>query len=56
MLELENIKACDELYNEMGIEEEQIKAAHVEHELKDDPTLKGNLTKMQAEFNKKIQE
>ena len=54
-MEIENIKACDQMFNEMGIEEDQIRAANIEFELKDDATLKGNLTKLSADFNAKMQ-
>jgi hypothetical protein len=51
MIELQNIRANDELFINEGIEEEQLQAAFESHDIKNDEEFKGKVTKLQADFN-----
>jgi hypothetical protein len=55
MIELQNIRANDELFVNEGIEEEQLQAAFEQHDIKNDEEFKGKVTKLQADFNTQMQ-
>jgi hypothetical protein len=46
----EKIKCYDELFNELGVEENQVDAAAIEHNLNDDEEFKGMMMQIHAAF------
>ena len=52
----EKIKCYDELYNELGVEENQIDAAAAEYGFKEDPEFKSMMVQIHTAFKNTIQQ